>query len=70
MAESICVPEGVLNWMALEPQPTKSVPRRVRLAIEKNIAALDQTLQPRKQCENLYMKSVETTRPLRWSCLA
>ena len=37
------------------------------LAIERNIVALspDRTLQPRTQCENLYMKSVETTRPLR-----
>ena len=53
--------------MALEPQPTKSVPRRVRLTIERNIAAIsqDRTRQQRTQSENLHMKSVETTRPLR-----
>ena len=67
VTESLCVPEGFFNWMALESQPTKSVPRRVRLAIERNIVAMspDRTLQPRTQRESMYMKSVETTRLLR-----
>ena len=48
VTESFCVPEGFFNWMALEPQPTKFVPRRVRLAIERNIVAMspDRILQP------------------------
>ena len=52
--------------MAPESQPTKSVPRRVRLAIERNIAEMspDRTPQPRTPRENLYQRSVETTRPL------
>ena len=53
--------------MALESQPTKSVPRRVRLAIERNIFAMspDQNPQPRTQRDNLHLRSVETSRPLR-----
>ena len=45
---------------------TKSVPRRVRLAIERNIFAmsLDQTFQSGIQRENMYLRTVETTRPL------
>ena len=53
---------------ALESQPTKSVPRRVvRLAMKRNIVAVsqDRTPQPRTQRENLYLRTVETTRPLR-----
>ena len=30
-------PEGFFNCMVLDSQPTKSVPRRVRLAIERSI---------------------------------
>ena len=64
---SFCVPEEVFNWMALESQPTKSVPRRVVLAVERHIVAMspDRTLQPRTRSENLYVRSVERTRPLR-----
>ena len=45
---------------------TKSVPRRVRLAIERNIVvmSLDQTFQSGIQRENMYLRTVETTRPL------
>ena len=31
--ESFHVPEGFLSWMTLDSEPTKAVPRRVRLAI-------------------------------------
>ena len=34
---SFKIPEGFLNWMVLDSQPTKSVSRRVRMAIERNI---------------------------------
>ena len=53
VTESFCVPEGFLNWMALESQPTKSVPRRVRLGFARNIVAMspNQTSQPRTQRE-------------------
>ena len=32
--ESFNVPEGFFNWMVLESQPTKSVPRKVRLPLK------------------------------------
>ena len=37
VTESFNIPEWFFNWMVLESNPTKSVPRRVRLAIERNI---------------------------------
>ena len=37
VTESFNIPEGFLNCMVLDSQPTKSVSRRVRLAIERNI---------------------------------
>ena len=35
VTESFNIPEGFFNWMVLDSQPTKSVSRRVRLAISK-----------------------------------
>ena len=37
VTESFNMPEGFFSRMVLESQPTKSVPRRVRPAIERNI---------------------------------
>ena len=37
VTESFNIPEWFFNWMVLDSQPTKSVPRRVRLAIERNV---------------------------------
>ena len=37
VAESFNIPEGFLTCMVLDSHPTKSVSRRVRLAIERNI---------------------------------
>ena len=53
--------------MVLDSQSTKSVPRRVRLAIEKNIDEMcpNRNSQSRRQHENLDVRSVGTTRPLR-----
>ena len=53
--------------MVLDSQPTKSVPRRVRLAIGKNIdeKSPNQNHQSRVQHENLDVRGVGTTRPLR-----
>ena len=53
--------------MVLDSQPTKSVPRRVRLAIERNIDEMYPYRNPqsRMQHENLDVRSVGTTRPLR-----
>ena len=53
--------------MVLDSQRTKSVPRGVRLALEKNIDEVcpDRNPQSRIQHENLDVRSVETTRLLR-----
>ena len=53
--------------MVLDSQPTKSVPRRGRLAIKSNIDEIcpKRNPQSRTQHENLDVRSVETTRPLR-----
>ena len=53
--------------MVLDSQPTKSVSRRVRLAIERNIDERCPKRNPklRVQHENLDVRSVGTTRPLR-----
>ena len=61
------IPEGFFNCMALDSQPTNSVPRRVRLAIERNIGEIcpKRNPQSRTQHENLDVRSVETTRLLR-----
>ena len=52
--------------MRLDSEPTKAVPRRVRLAIERNIAAMkpELTIRPRTKRESMCMESVETARPL------
>ena len=67
MTESFNIPEGFFNGMVLESQPTKSVPRRVHLAIERNIDEMCPNGNPRSrmQHENLDVRSVGTTRPLR-----
>ena len=53
--------------MVLVSQPTKSVLRRVRLAIERNIDEMCPKRIPKlkMQHENPDVKHVETTRPLR-----
>ena len=67
VTESFNIPEGFFNCVVLDSQPTKSVPRRVRLAIERNIDEIcpNQNPQSRLQHENLDVRSVGTTRPLR-----
>ena len=57
------IPEGCFTSMVFDSQPTKSVPRWVRLAIERNIDEM--CPQSRTQHENLDVRSVGTTRPLR-----
>ena len=60
-------PEGFFNCMVLDSQPTKSVPRRGRLAIERKIDEMCRKRNPqsRLQHENLDVRSIGTTRPLR-----
>ena len=67
VTESFWAPDGFLNGTVIESQPMKSVPCRVRLAIERNIVAIspNSTHQPRAQRKHLHFKSVEATRPLR-----
>ena len=61
------VPEGFFNCMVLDPQPTKLVLGRVRLAIERNNDEIywNQNPQSRVQHMNPDMRSVGTTRSLR-----
>ena len=65
--ESFNIPEGFFNCMVLDSQPTKSVPRRVRLAIERNIDGMSPKRNPKfgMQHENMDVRSVGATRPLR-----
>ena len=67
VTESFNIPEGFFNCMILNSQSTKSVPHRVRLAIERNIDEIcsNQNPQSRLQNMNLDVRSVGTTRPLR-----
>ena len=67
VTESSNIPEGFFNCVVLDSQPTKSVPRRVRVAIERNIDEICPNRNPRSrlQHENLDVRSVGTTRPLR-----
>ena len=67
VTESFNIPEGFFNCMVLDSQPTKSVPRRVRLAIERNIdeMCLNRSPQSRMQHKNQDVRSVGTTRLLR-----
>ena len=66
VTESFNIPEGVFNCVVLDSQPTKSVPRRVVLAIERNIDEIcpNRNPQSRLQHENLDVRSVGTTRLL------
>ena len=67
VTESFNIPERFFNCMVLDSQPTKLFPRRVRLSIEWNIDDMcpDRNPQSRLQHENLHVRSVGTTRPLR-----
>ena len=67
VTEFFNIPQGFFNCMVLDSQPTKSVPRRVRLAIERNTDEMcpNRNPQSRMQPENLDVRSVGTTRPLR-----
>ena len=67
VTESFNIPEGFFNCVVFDSQPTRSVPRRVRLAIERNIDEIcpNRKLQSRLQHENLDVRSVGTTRLLR-----
>ena len=67
VAESFNIPEGFFNCVVLDSQPTKSIPRRVRMAIERNIDEMcpKRNPQSRLQHENLDVRSIGTTRPLR-----
>ena len=67
VTESFNIPEGFFNCMVLDSQPTKSVPRRVRLFIERNIDEMCPTRNPqsRMRHEILDVRNVGTTRPLR-----
>ena len=64
---SFNIPEGFLNCVVLDSQQKESVPRRVRLAIERNIDEMcpNRNPQSRLQHENLDVRSVGTTRLLR-----
>ena len=68
VTESFNILEGFFFYcMVLDSQPTKSVSRRVRLAIERDIDEMcpKRNPQSRTQPENLDVRSVGTTRPLR-----
>ena len=67
MTEFFNIPEGFFNCVVLDSQPTKSVPRWVCLAIERNIDEMcpKRNSKLRMQHENLDERNVGTTRPLR-----
>ena len=67
VAEFFNIPEGFFSCVVLDSQPTKSVPRQVRLVIERNINEMcpKRNPQSRMQHENLDVRSVGTTRFLR-----
>ena len=67
VTESLNIPEWFCNGMVLESKLTKSVPRRVRLAIKWNIddGGPNRDTQSKMQHEKLGVRSVGTTRPLR-----
>ena len=66
VTESFNIPSWFFNCMVLDSQPTKSVPRRLRLAIKRNIDEMCPKRNPKlsKQHENMDVRSVGTTRPL------
>ena len=67
VTDSFNIPEGFFNCVVLDSPPTKSVPRRVRVAIERNIYEMcpKRNHKSRLQHENLDVSSSGTTRPLR-----
>ena len=68
VTESFNIPEGFfIAWCSIDSQPTKSVSRRMRLAIERNIDEICPKRNPQSRLhhENLDVRSVGTTRPLR-----
>ena len=67
VTEFFNISEGFFNCVVLDSQPTKSVPRRVRVAIEWNIDEMcpKRNPQSRLQHENLDVRSIGTTRLLR-----
>ena len=67
VTEFFNIPEGFFNCLVLDSQPTKSVPRRLRLVIERNIDEMcpKRNPQSRMQHENLDVRGIGTTRPLR-----
>ena len=67
VTDSFNIPERFFNCVVLDSQPTKSLPRRVRVAIERNIDEMcpKRNPQSRLQHENLDVRSIGTTRPLR-----
>ena len=67
VTEFFNIAEGFFNCVALDSQPTKSVPRRLRLVIERNIDEMcpKRNSQSRMQHENLDVGGVGTTRLLR-----
>ena len=67
VTEIFNIPEGFFNCVVLDSQTTKSVPRRLRLVIERNIDEMcpKRNSQSRMQHENLDVGGVGTTRLLR-----
>ena len=67
VTESFRVPDEFLNRTLVESQPTRSVPRQVCLASDRNIAAVSPNLtpQPRQQRRHQCVGRVEAARPLR-----
>ena len=59
--------KGFFNCVVLDSEPTESVPRRMRQAIERNIDEIcpNRNPQSRLQHENLDVRSVGMTRPWR-----
>ena len=50
VTDSFNIPEGFFNCVVLDSQPTKSVPRRVRVAIERNIDEMCPKRNPSQDC--------------------
>ena len=70
VTESFNIPEWLFNWMVLEFKPTRSVPRRVRLAIERNIDEMCPNRDPQAtvQHEKLGVRSVGDDTTFAESC--
>ena len=67
VTESFNIPEGFFQLCGTELPTDEVVPRWLRMAIERNIDEMcpKRNPQSRLQHENLDVRSVETTRPLR-----